>query len=242
LFISIHANHCGTPATRGTETFVLGLHRSNDNLDVAKKENSVILLEDNYDITYEGFDPNSPESYIMFEMAQDVFMDQSLSFADAVQQQFKAKIGTPDRGVKQAGFLVLRQSSMPSVLIELGFLSNQTEANYLNSDSGQENLSRSIFEAFRKFKVKNSTSVPTEKTRTEPALAKNQAATPAKEPVSVKKEIVETKKTEPKPEEQKPDTTADQQKAKSIVIAKDEPKVSSEKKPVETESATIDGT
>lgn len=167
LFISIHANHCGTPAIRGTETFVLGLHRSNDNLDVAKKENSVILLEENYDITYEGFDPNSSESYIMFEMAQDIFMDQSLSFADAVQQQFKAKIGTPDRGVKQAGFLVLRQSSMPSVLIETGFLSNQAEANYLNSDAGQENLARSIYEAFRKFKLKNSINIPAEKPKAE---------------------------------------------------------------------------
>jgi len=156
LFISLHANFCGTPSTRGTETFVLGLHRSNDNLEVAKKENSVILLEDNYKATYEGFDPNSSESYIMFELVQDIYMDQSVSFADDIQHQFKTNLEGSNRGVKQAGFLVLRQSSMPSVLVETGFLSNQTEANYLKSDEGQKNIALSILDAFRKFKVKNS--------------------------------------------------------------------------------------
>jgi N-acetylmuramoyl-L-alanine amidase len=155
LFISLHANHCGTPATRGTETFVLGLHRSDDNLEVAKKENSVILLEDDYTTIYEGFDPNLSESYIMFELVQDIYMDQSLSFADAIQNQFKTKLETSNRGVKQAGFLVLRQSSMPSVLVETGFLSNITEANYLNSNEGQQKIALSILEAFRKFRGKN---------------------------------------------------------------------------------------
>jgi len=171
LFISLHANFCGTPATRGTETFVLGLHRSADNLEVAKKENSVILLEEDYTQNYEGFDPNLSESYIMFELVQDIYMDQSLSFADAIQNQFKTHISTLDRGVKQAGFLVLRQSSMPSVLVEAGFLSNQAEANYLNSDEGQHSIATSILEAFRKFKNKNSTS---------PMLASNE-----KKPVEI---------------------------------------------------------
>jgi N-acetylmuramoyl-L-alanine amidase len=176
LFISIHANHCGTPSTRGTETFVLGLHRSADNLEVAKKENSVILLEEDYKENYEGFDPNLSESYIMFELVQDIYMDQSLSFADAIQNQFKTHLtNTLSRGVKQAGFLVLRQSSMPSVLIESGFLSNQAEANYLNSSEGQQNIAVSVLEAFRKFKTKNSGSaahanaekmVPTDKETT----------------------------------------------------------------------------
>lgn len=159
LFISLHANFCGTPSTRGTETFTLGLHRSNDNLEVAKKENSVILLEDNYNETYGRFDPNSSESYIMFEMMQDLYMDQSLSFADAIQQQFKSRTESSNRGVKQAGFLVLRQSSMPSVLVESGFISNKDEANYLSSDEGQRHVALSILEAFRKFKDKNSGSV-----------------------------------------------------------------------------------
>ncbi len=156
LFISIHANFCGTSAIRGTETYFLGLPRSNENLDVAKKENSVILLEDNYSTTYQGFDPNSSESYIMFETVQDVYMEQSLSFADDVQQQFRSKLEGSNRGVKQAGFLVLRMSAMPSVLIETGFISNPAEANYLMSDQGEQNIAHSILEAFRKFKSKSS--------------------------------------------------------------------------------------
>lgn len=155
LFISIHANSGGTPATTGTETFVLGLHRSKENLEVAKKENSVILLEEDYSKTYEGFDPNSSESYIMFELVQDIYMDQSLSFADAIQHQFKSRLSTSNRGVKQAGLLVLRQSSMPSVLVEAGFLSNHGEANYLSTEEGQRTIALSIFEAFKKFKAKN---------------------------------------------------------------------------------------
>jgi len=156
LFISLHANTCGTPSLRGTETFVLGLHRSNENLDVAKKENSVILLEDNYKSTYENFDPNSSESYIMFELVQDTYLYQSLSFADDIQHQFKGRLESSNRGVKQAGFLVLRESSMPSVLVETGFVSNPAEANYLKSNEGQQIIANSILEAFRKFKNKNS--------------------------------------------------------------------------------------
>lgn len=156
LFISLHANTCGTPSLRGTETFVLGLHRTNENLDVAKKENSVILMEDNYRQTYEGFDPNSSESYIMFELVQDTYLDQSLSFADDIQRQFKSRLEGSDRGVKQAGFLVLRQSSMPSVLVETGFVSNQAEAASLKSEEGQQVIASSIFDAFRKFKIRNS--------------------------------------------------------------------------------------
>lgn len=156
LFISLHANTCGSSSIHGTETFVLGLHRTNENLDVAKKENSVILLEDNYATTYEGFDPNSSESYIMFELVQDTYLDQSLSFADDIQRQFKSRLTNSNRGVKQAGFLVLRQSSMPSVLVETGFVSNQADANQLKSEEGQQAIASSIYEAFRKFKNRNS--------------------------------------------------------------------------------------
>jgi N-acetylmuramoyl-L-alanine amidase len=166
LFISLHANFCGTPSTKGTETYVLGLHRSEDNLEVAKKENSVILLEDDYSTTYEGFDPNLSESYIMFELTQDIYMDQSLSFADAIQQQFKSNLENSNRGVKQAGFLVLRQSSMPSVLVETGFISSPSEAAYLSSESGQQAIAQSVFEAFKHFKIKNSGS-------NAPAVAEN---------------------------------------------------------------------
>jgi len=152
LFISLHANYCGSPSITGTETFVLGLHRTEENLDVAKKENAVILMEDDYSTTYQGFDPNSSESYIMFEMVQDEHLYQSIDLAAEIQSQFKNRAGRKDRGVKQAGFLVLRRTSMPSVLVEAGFLSNNNEANYMNSDDGQAYLASAIFRAVRDYK------------------------------------------------------------------------------------------
>lgn len=192
LFISIHANACPAPAIRGTETFFLGPSLSQTNLEIAKKENSVILLEEGYIATYEGFDPNSSESYIMFEMAQSVYLDLSLYFADAIQQQFKTRIETPNRGIKQAGFLVLKLSSMPSVLVEAGFLSNQAEANYLNSDEGQNHIALSIFEAFKKFKGKSSGTVVSKS-----AEIANVAKKPEITPVSIKKkDSVEIQTTE----------------------------------------------
>jgi N-acetylmuramoyl-L-alanine amidase len=152
LFISLHANFCSTPSISGTETFVLGLHRSEENLEVAKKENSVILMEEDYSTRYEGFDPNLPESYIMFEMVQDEYLDQSITIASLVQDQFKNRAVRRNRGVKQAGFLVLRRIGMPGILIEAGFLSNAAEAQYLNSDKGQTSLATAIYYAFKAYK------------------------------------------------------------------------------------------
>ena len=154
LFISIHVNGTENNIAQGTETFVLGQHRSKDNLDVAKKENSVILLEDNYNTTYEGFDPNSSESYIMFELVQDEYLEQSVMLASAVQDQFREYAKRIDRSVKQAGFLVLRQATMPSVLIEVGFISHPSERNYMLSETGKSTLSSSIFKAFKEYKRK----------------------------------------------------------------------------------------
>lgn len=154
LFISIHVNAVDQKSVHGTETFVLGQHRSNDNLDVAKKENAVILLEDDYTKTYEGFDPNLPESYIMFELVQNEYLEQSVMFASAIQKQFKEEANRADRSVKQAGFLVLRRTTMPSVLIETGFLSNTSERNYLTSKSGKVNIASAIFKAFKEYKKK----------------------------------------------------------------------------------------
>ena len=154
LFISIHANYVGSRSVQGTETFVLGQHRSEDNLEVAKKENSVILLEDDYTTKYEGFDPNSPESYIMFELVQDEYLEQSVMLASIIQNEFKEKAKRIDRSVKQAGFLVLRETTMPSVLIEAGFLSHTSERNYLMSESGRSNIASSIFAAFCDYKKK----------------------------------------------------------------------------------------
>ncbi|MGV8096657.1 MAG: N-acetylmuramoyl-L-alanine amidase [Mangrovibacterium sp.] len=152
LFISLHANFCGTPSISGTETFVLGLHRSEENLEVAKKENSVILMEKDYTARYEGFDPNSSESYIMFEMVQDEYLNQSITIGALVQEEFKSRALRSDRGVKQAGFLVLREIGMPGILIESGFLSNHAEAQYLNSEKGQTNLATAIYHAFKAYK------------------------------------------------------------------------------------------
>ena len=152
LFISIHANYVGVKSVSGTETFVLGHHRSQDNLEIAKKENSVILLEDNYRTTYEGFDPNSSESYIMFELLQDEYLGQSLQMATFIQGRFKNGAKRNDRGVKQSGFLVLRETTMPSVLVETGFLSNKNEKDFLNSEEGRSDIAHAIFEAFGDYK------------------------------------------------------------------------------------------
>lgn len=192
LFISIHANFCGTPSTRGTETFLLGEARTGDNLDVAMKENSVIQLEDNYKITYEGFDPNSSESYIMFTTIQGDYLKQSLSFARDIQQQFQSRINSSNRGPKQAGFLVLRMSAMPSVLVETGFISNKEEANYISSEDGQRNIALSILEAFRKFKNKNS-GIANKKDIEEIANKAKPAETEAKPVVETENKIVENK-------------------------------------------------
>lgn len=154
LFISIHVNGTDKTSVQGTETFVLGQHRSKENLEVAKKENSVILLEDDYNTKYEGFDPNSPESYIMFELVQDEYLEQSVMFASAIQNQFTHYAKRIDRSVKQAGFLVLRQTTMPGVLIEVGFISHPNERSYLMSEKGKAALSTSIFNAFSDYKKK----------------------------------------------------------------------------------------
>jgi N-acetylmuramoyl-L-alanine amidase len=152
LFVSIHANSISSSRIYGAETFVLGLHRSEENLEVAKKENSVIVLEEDYKAKYEGFDPNSTESYIIFELMQNVYLDQSIGFASAVQQQFSERVGRHDRGVKQAGFLVLRETSMPGVLVEVGFLSNKNEERFMNSENGRVYLASAIYRAIRDYK------------------------------------------------------------------------------------------
>ncbi len=151
LFICVHVN-AGSATAIGTETYVMGLHVSEANLRVAKRENSSILYEDDYATRYENFDPNSPESYIAITLRQNAFIDQSLNFAAKVQQQFKDKVGRIDRGVKQAGFLVLHQTNMPSVLIETGFLSNKEEEKFLNSPINQDYMASAIYRAFKAYK------------------------------------------------------------------------------------------
>lgn len=153
LFISIHVNAVDAKSVQGTETFVLGLHRNKENLEVAQKENSAILLEDDYQSTYEDFDPNSDESYIMFASMQEEFQNQSVMLASNIQNEFKTHAQRIDRSVKMAGFLVLRRTTMPSVLIETGFLSHAKERSYLLSQSGQAMLAKSIYRAFDTYKT-----------------------------------------------------------------------------------------
>ena len=154
LFISIHTNSLASRNSRvqGTETYTLGLHRTEDNLEVAKKENSVILIEDDYQQRYAGFNPNSAESYIIFEFMQDKYMAQSVSFAQLIQRQFRQSARRVDKGMHQAGFLVLRETSMPSVLIELGYITNPSEEQYLLSEKGSSALAKSIYQAFLSYK------------------------------------------------------------------------------------------
>jgi N-acetylmuramoyl-L-alanine amidase len=147
LFISIHVNWASSKSIHGTETFVMGLAKDQQNLEVAMKENEVILLENDYSTTYEGFDPKSPESYIMFTLMQNIFLQQSTSLASEIQVQYKVRNNSLDRGVKQAGFWVLFMTTMPSVLTETGFISNPEEEKFLNSKEGQNKIASSIFEA-----------------------------------------------------------------------------------------------
>lgn len=152
LFLSIHTNSLGNSKTyTGASTWTLGLAKSDANLEVAKKENSVILYENDYKTKYAGFDPNSAESYIIFEFMQDKYMKESVKFASLIQSQFRGAL-RPDRGVHQAGFLVLKASAMPSVLVELGFISTPNEESYLNSDEGASVMSQAIYRAFTMYK------------------------------------------------------------------------------------------
>lgn len=157
LFISIHTNSVdrrskNRKTVHGAATYTLGLHRSDENLAVAKRENSVIELEDDYSVKYQGFDPNSTESYIIFELSQNKHLEQSVDFASLVQNHF-GKAGRKDNGVRQAGFWVLAKTSMPAVLIELDFICNPTQEKYLSSSSGQKELANAIFDAFREYKA-----------------------------------------------------------------------------------------
>lgn len=152
LFISIHANSSSNKSVFGAETFLLGQHRSKENLEVAQKENAVITLEDDYTSKYEGFDPSQPESVITFAGMQSDYINKSIDIAVLIQNAFKSH-NRADRGVKQAGFLVLRQVPMPSVLIELGFISNKEEEVYMASTEGAMELAAAIFQSIKQFKT-----------------------------------------------------------------------------------------
>ncbi len=153
FFISIHCNSNTSTKIYGAETYVMGLHKSQDNLEVAKLENSSILKEDNYSDYYEGFNPNSAEAYIIFSLYQNAFFDHSLDLAARIQRQIKEKTGLRDRGVLQAGFLVLYRATMPGILFETGYISNVNDEKYLLSDKGQSSIASAIFNALKEYKA-----------------------------------------------------------------------------------------
>lgn len=171
LFISIHCNASKDTRASGAETFVMGEHRTNANLEVAKLENASILLEDNYSEEYGDFDPNSTAAYIALSLYQSENKNQSIRFAQTVQEQFTRRLGRKDRSVQQAGFLVLYRTSMPSVLVELGFITNPEEEAFMMSDEGKSYLASGIYRAFRDYKQQfereNATSVVTREMREE---------------------------------------------------------------------------
>ncbi len=180
LFVSVHTNAVERGKTvKGFEVYTLGMHRAADNLDVAKRENSVITLESDYKQRYAGFDPNSSESYIIFEYMQDRNMESSVKFAKLVQNNAVNQAGRANKGVHQAGFLVLRETSMPSVLIELGFISTPEEERQLNDKATQERIARAIFNAFLTYRGQT----PKAETPTQTAPAPQPAPTqPAPQP------------------------------------------------------------
>tara|TARA_B100000768_G_scaffold48367_1_gene47167 strand:+ start:1549 stop:2796 length:1248 start_codon:yes stop_codon:yes gene_type:complete len=175
LFISVHCN-AASPAAFGTETFVMGMHKSEASLQTAIRENQSIFLEDNYEENYKGFDPKDPDTYIKLSMRQNVFLNQSLNLSKKIQDQFRDRVKRRDRGVKQAGYYVISYTTMPSCLVELGFLTNKEEENFLHSTNGQDYMASALYRAFREYKseiegvnlsqeiVKSKAKIPTIKT------------------------------------------------------------------------------
>lgn len=189
LFISIHSNAMTDKRFSGAETYVLGQTMDEANLQVAMKENSVITFEKDYETKYEGFDPNSVESYIIFSLMQNTYLKQSTEFATLIQDQFRSRVGRKDRGVRQAGFQVLWRTTMPSVLVELGFVTNPEEEKFLLTEQGQDYMASAIFRAFRDYKqiidnrsgVKNGNGVVHEATPT-PVASDSAVAPRAEQP------------------------------------------------------------
>ncbi len=196
LFISIHTNALPKGhISRGMETYTLGMHRAADNLAVAKRENEVILYEKDYRQRYQGFDPNSSESYIMFEFIQDHNMAQSVELAKFVQRRTCATAGRQNKGVKQAGFLVLRETSMPSCLIELGFISTSDEERFLHSQNGVSLLGQGIYQAFLDYKRKYAPSVSVPyKPEPQPEVTVPEVLPPTPQPQAQQEPVKESKR------------------------------------------------
>lgn len=161
LFISVHCDAFTKPTAKGSSTFVMGMHKTEESLRVAMKENAAIYREANYEENY-SFDPNDPDTYIALTLRQNAYLDQSLQLSSYVQEQFRDRVGRIDRGVKQAGFYVISFTTMPSILIEMGFLTNPDEEDFLNSDQGKTYMSSAIFRAFKQYKLEIDGLAPSE--------------------------------------------------------------------------------
>ena len=221
LFISIHTNAAPSrpSSIKGMETYTLGMHRAADNLAVAKRENEVILQEKDYQTRYQGFDPNSSESYIIFEFMQDNNMHKSVELAKYVQRSVCSTASRPDKGVKQAGFLVLRETSMPSCLIELGFISTPSDEQLLNDDKRIDDIARGIYQAFAQYKNKydNNITVPYKAEDIEPMVVSQSNF----KPTVTQQEPPTEKKPEVKPEQKQENKfEAKQVKAKDMPVFK----------------------
>ncbi|MFY8068457.1 MAG: N-acetylmuramoyl-L-alanine amidase [Flavobacterium sp.] len=186
IFVSMHCNANKNQAASGNETYVMGITRNASNLEVAKNENEVVTLETDYKIKYDGFDPNSPESVIGISILQEEHLDQSIELAGRVQEFFTKKTDKKNRGVKQAGFLVLRQITMPRVLIEMGFVSNKEEGEFLNSEEGQEILAEAIAAAILDYKMEFFNSANYEDSSIEPSREEKNTKEIVKKEVSLK--------------------------------------------------------
>jgi N-acetylmuramoyl-L-alanine amidase len=152
LFVSIHCNAVNNTSVYGTETYVMGFKYSKNNLELTKKENAVIFMEDDYEQNYDGLDLNNPESNIIAALYQNAFLDQSINFANFVERQFKERVGRKSRGVKQSVLFVMNRTTMPSALIEMGFLSNKQEEDFLNTENGRSYIASAIYRAFKDYK------------------------------------------------------------------------------------------
>jgi len=204
VFISIHCNANENHDPHGCETYVMGLHKSDANMRVAMKENAAILMEDGHEMKYGGYDPKRPESQIELSLQQNVHLDQSLLLSDLIQKQFKDRVGRPDRGVKQAGFLVISYTTMPAVLVELGFLTNENEEDYLQSEQGQDYMASAMYRAFKEYKaqVEGDLATPANEARPDSTLVATTqgVGVPPKDVVRFKVQVAtSTKRIDTKP-------------------------------------------
>jgi N-acetylmuramoyl-L-alanine amidase len=249
LFISIHCNANPSHSFQGTETYVMGLHKSQQNLEISRLENASILMEPDYLVNYNGFDPNSAESYITFSLFQNAFLNQSMEFASLVQGELKGRAGMGDRGVRQAGFLVLYKTTMPSVLIETGFLSNPVEESFLLSNSGQAHIADAICRAFTRYKEniekpvatnnEKIATVPEQKTDSQERLKKKNET--EIKTATVKKMDGQTAKDKPIIAKQKPEQTVKDKPVQpgtepKPIVVKQQPEQTVKNKPVDAEN------